>query len=272
MHTSPTSRLRILIDLLWCVGFAVALSLILLRPSGAFAPDRGARLDLEEGVQVQALLRDKERVGSVQSEIRRRGKGWIVTHIFTMQDRQAGKVRTWLRADLSLERLSIEADLSRLGGLSGFSGFLVRQMKDFHLIRIQGDCEIETGTCQVNGVVGRHPVDLNVTAGRGPVVTSAVYPLLAQGSLGQQAEVTIFDPLSMRQRVVAFKVEGRESLRLTSGTFDTIRVSRDLDGMNTRVWIDPRGRVLKEELPLGFVAEHESWGAPAPAPAEGARP
>lgn len=265
MSLSPSSskKLRTSFDLLWCAGFAATITLILLRPSGAFAPDRATSLELQEGSQVQVMYKETRRIGEVRARISRRKSGWLVTHQFFMGAKtaaRAGEVRTWLRADLSLERLSLEADLSRLGQVSGFSGFLMRQMKDLHKIRIKGRCKMETGVCQVNGRVGKHPVDLTVTAGRGPVVTSAIYPLLAQGSLGQRAEVTIFDPLSLRQRVVAFTVEGREALSLNSGTFEAIRVLRDLDGMNTRVWIDKRGRVLKEELPLGLTVEHASWG------------
>jgi hypothetical protein len=271
---SSSNKLRTAFDLLWVAGFAATITLIVLRPSGAFAPDRAANLELEEGTQVQVLYKAGQRMGEVHAQIKRRSDGWVVTHLFFYgaADKggatRAGKVRTWLRADLSLERLSIKADLSRLGHVSGLSGFLVRQMKDFHEIRIKGRCTMETGICQVSGQVGKHPIELDVTAGRGPVVTSAIYPLLAQGSLGQQAEVTIFDPLSLRQRVVAFTVEGRESLTLHSGVFQAIRVLRDLDGMNTRVWIDARGRVLKEELPLGLTVEHASWGSTAAAEKE----
>jgi hypothetical protein len=275
LSRSSSNKLRVAFDLFWIAGFAATITLILLRPSGAFAPDRAANLELKEGAQVQVLYRKGQRMGEVHAQIKRLSDGWVVTHLFFSgaenkggSAARAGKVRTWLRADLSLERLSIEADLSRLGHVSGLSGFLVRQMKDFHEIRIKGRCIMETGICQVSGQVGRHPVELDVTAGRGPVVTSAIYPLLAQGSLGQKAEVTIFDPLSLRQRVVAFTVEGREELTLHSGTFEAIRVLRDLDGMNTRVWIDARGRVLKEELPLGLTVEHASWGSPEAAKKE----
>jgi hypothetical protein len=261
---SSTSRFRLVVDLLWCLGFAVALTLILLRPSGAFAPDRGASLDLRQGSQIQALFRtsggEKRRIGTVRTRVERTGKTWSVSHAFLIGGVQAGLVRTWLRADLSLARLSIRADISRLGRLSGFSGFVLRHLKDLDEIQVHGVCELETGTCEVVGRVGKHPVDLNVTAGRGPVVTSAIYPLLAQGTLGRTAEVTIFDPLALRQRLVTFHVEGRETLRLESGTFEALRVKRDLEGMNTRVWIDRQGRVLKEELPLGLTVEHASWG------------
>jgi len=93
------------------------------------------------------------------------------------------------------------------------------------------------------------------------VLTGTIYPLLARGSLGRKAEVTIFDPLSLRQHVVAFRIEGRERLQPPGGggPVEAIRVARDLAGLTTRVWIDGDGKVLREEMPLGFTLEHESW-------------
>jgi hypothetical protein len=174
---------------------------------------------------------------------------------------RAARVRLDLRLDLSLAHLDVDADFSRLGRISGVSPLLLGQIKQMGRLRLKGNCAAETGECRLLGKLGKFPVDQSITAGRGPVVTSAIYPLLARGTLGQQAEVTIFDPLSLRQRVVSFRIEGTDVLRLRSGTYDAIRVTRDLEGLVTRVWIDQEGRVLKEEMPMGILVEHEGFEA-----------
>lgn len=258
-HLSATSRLRVASDLCWCLAFGVTVALILMQPSGATSTDQGVRLDLVQGTQTHGIYRKGIRVGSITWEVQRSGKQWQLDHLFQIKGTRAARIRQWLRADLSLARLSLAADISRLEGLTSHSGFLVRHLREFHQIQLQGDCAIETGMCLVAGKVGKHPVQFSVTAGRGPVDTSAIYRLLARGSLGREAEVSIFDPLSLRQRVVSFRIEGQQTLELRSGTFSAIRIRRDLEGLNTRVWIDRQGRVLKEELPLGFMLEHESW-------------
>jgi hypothetical protein len=178
-----------------------------------------------------------------------------------VDDQQAARTRLVLRADLSLARLDLEADLRVLARVSRTSAWIAGQLDDLQEISVSGRCSVETGACELSGSVGKHAVDTTVHAGRGPVVTSAIFPLLARGTLGREAEIAVFNPITLSQRHVRFTVEGEELLELPVGTFQAIRIQRDLDaeGMSSRVWVDAQGRVLKEELPLGFVAVHESW-------------
>jgi len=257
---------RGLLDLLWCAAFAALFAAMLHRStSDPFSGGSSVELALVEGAQRQGLYKDGRRVGSVVWEARRRPKGWTVRHQFSIQPRSGGEEQSAarsvlrLRRDLSLSGLDLDADLHRLARLSGSAGLLLAGLKEVARIEVRGDCSLETGECHLEGNVGGREVSQSVTAGRGPVVTSAIYPLLARGSLGKKAELRIFDPLSLTQRVVEFRIEGRERLRLHSGTFDTIKVGRDLEGLVTHVWIDKEGRVLKEELPMGLVVEHEAW-------------
>jgi hypothetical protein len=267
---------RITLDVAFCLGFVVLFMLMVTHGSSStFAlSGQAVELSLSEGAQRQGLFRGTDRIGTVVWSIKRREPGWLVTHSIELgRDRAArrsgatnvnvtARTKLTLRGDLSLSRLSLDADLSQLGKLSGLSFPALPGIGrlDELRIRLQGDCAMETGDCHLVGAVGSHALNHVVTAGRGPVVTSAIYPLLARGSLGGTAEVRIFDPMTLSQRVVKFKVEGRERLRLKTGkAFDTLRVHRDLEGLGTRVWIDDKGRVLKEELPLGLTAEHEAW-------------
>lgn len=257
---------RAALDLAWCAAFAGLLAAMLLRAtSDPFSGGSRVELALVESAQRQGLYKDGRRVGSVVWEARRRGKGWTVRHQFSIEPRSGGEEQNAarsvlrLRRDLSLSGLALDADLHRLAQLSGSAGLLLAGLKDLARVTVRGECSLETGECLLDGKIGGREVSQSVTAGRGPVVTSAIYPLLARGSLGKKAELRIFDPLSLTQRVVEFRIEGRERLRLHSGSFDTVRVGRDLEGLVTHVWIDNEGRVLKEELPMGLVVEHEAW-------------
>lgn len=260
------SRLRSLLDLLWIAAFAAIVLWMQLRPSAAGSGDAALPLDLRPGEQRQGLYRHGERLGTVTFAVRRADKGWRVRHRFELgagSTQRAADVAMQLRADLSLARVRIEADLEVLAQLVGLPPLVLRELGagGAAQLRLQGDCVSETGVCQLVGAIGRRQLNLPITAGRGPVLTGTIYPLLARGSLGRKAEVTIFDPLSLRQHVVAFRIEGREQLRPAGGgpSVEAIRVVRDLAGLTTHVWIDDSGKVLREEMPLGFTLEHESW-------------
>lgn len=252
-------RLRLALDLGWCAAFAATLALLLLRTSSAEVGDTGVLLELQPGTQRQAIYRKGSRLGTITTQLRRRDPGWRIINRYHIGEGQAARIQLDLRRDLSLDALAFEADVARLGRLSGLGELLPGALRELGRISLRGQCRLETGDCPVSGSLGRRRIDLVLSAGRGPVVTTAVYPLLARGTLGQTAEVGVFDPLSLRRRVIQFTVEGREQLELRSGTHTALRVVRDLEGMVTRVWLDEQGRVLREQLPMGFTIEHESW-------------
>ena len=260
------SRLRSLLDFFWLAAFAAIVLTMQLRSGRSATTDASLPLDLQSGEQRQGLYRSGQRLGTVTFAVRRSGKSWRVRHHFELGKggtQRAAEVSMQLRADLSLAHLRLEADLGVVAQLAGLPPLMMRELAAGGpaQLRLEGDCVSETGVCQLVGGLGRRHLSLPITAGRGPVLTGTIYPLLARGSLGRKAEVTIFDPLSLRQHVVAFQIEGDERLRPLHGgpTVEAIRVSRDLSGIATRVWIDRRGTVLREEMPLGFTLEHESW-------------
>lgn len=270
MPSSSTSRLRLGFDLFWALSFTGCFVALLLGSRDARSVDGAIQLELHPGVQTLGIYRRGARFGAVVHEVRRDGRGWRVERRFAIgaADRlpsaSALALRLRLRADLSLDRLALEGDLSRLGELAGLGALLPgKGDAEAQRIRLAGSCDVETGACRLHGRVAGRPVSLPVAAGRGPVVESAIFPLLARGSLGKTLEVMVFDPLAMQQRMVVYRIEGRETIALRAarggGGQPAIRVSCELTGLVTRVWLDPRGMVLREELPLGFVLEHESW-------------
>ena len=96
------------------------------------------------------------------------------------------------------------------------------------------------------------------SVGRGPVVPSAVYPLLARGMLGNHAELQMFDPLTLARREIVYRIVGRESLALRDGQQVALKVDQEIGDLHMTVWLDDRGAVLREQLPLGLKMELES--------------
>jgi hypothetical protein len=283
--SSAHRRLRLLLDVLWIAAFVGLVLWMQLRPRSSSAGDSTMPLELKAGEQRQGLYRNGDRLGVVVFDVTRVPKGWELRHEFLLGPRSGARIRMRLRSDLSLSSLNVQADLAALAELVGLPPALLREVggRAGAKLRLQGECSGASGVCQLVGALGTRQLRLPITAGRGPVVTGAIYPLLARGSLGRSAEITVFDPLSLRQHVVAFTVQGRETLRLrrvrcADGTAcpaagaacadgrpcasvdqEATIVKRDLAGVTTRVWIDSRGLVLREEMPLGVVLEHESW-------------
>ncbi len=256
---APDSRLRVALDLVWVGAFAAAFLWLALGARGAGQLERGVALELTPGIQEQGLYRRGQRLGTVVLEVRRQPQGWQLDRRLLVDGKRAALIRQRLRADLSLASLSLDADVSALGDLAGVPRFLLHQLGTNPRLRLSGECDAETGLCRLLGAAGRFPLNLPITAGRGPVLSTAIYPLLARGSLGRKLELSLFDPLALRTHLVTFVVEERETLRLRSGTHRAVRVRCDVQGMTARVWLDERGLLLREEMPLGVVAEHESW-------------
>lgn len=258
LMTNP--RLRVLTDAAWVASFAAVMIALLLRTGGQQPLESGQRLELVQGVQRHGIYFKGARVGTSVTRINREGRGWSMKSRFSIKGQLAAQSQISLYRDLSLAGVRLKADLSQLAGLGGMAALLFRWIGERGKVDVRGACEFETGICNLKGRVAGKKIKLPVLAGRGPVLTNSVYPLLAQGTLGRQAEIGLFDPLSMQRKVVTLRVEQRGPLTLRNGaTVEALRISRDLEGGNTSVWIDLRGRVLREELPLGVVFEHESF-------------
>jgi hypothetical protein len=84
--------------------------------------------------------------------------------------------------------------------------------------------------------------------------------LLAGGRLGRSLELSLFDALALRSRRVTVTVAGTERLVLPAGEQQQgLRVRAVVEGLTRDLWLDREGMPLREELPLGFRAEHEWW-------------
>ena len=255
------SRLWRATDLAWILAFCVAFGLLILRTSASAGLDAdGDLLRLMEGAQRMGLYMGQRRLGTVHNAVVRKEKGWTVSTRFEVGETEAVSTRLTLHPDLSLSTLKVDADISRLVRLGGIAAFFLSQLDGIGKIHVNGVCALETGVCQVHGTLAGKEVNLPVTAGRGPVLTSAIYPLLARGTLGKEAELGIFDPLTLGRRILTFRVLGSEPVKLATGaTLEAVKIQRDLEGVVSHVWVDLRGRVIKETLPMGLKMEHEAF-------------
>ncbi len=256
---SPLSPLRGIFDLLWVGSFVAVLVLLFMKPSVGMDGGAGLSLELKTGSQTQGIYRRDKRLGTARFSIKRRGEGWLLQNTFQIKGTRAASIRLVLRQDLSLDQIELDADLASLGELMGGMGIIREALAGETALKLKGRCDLESGICAIKGKVGGKRLELPIAAGRGPVVTAAIYPLLVSGKLGNQVEVNLLDPLSMNLKQVTFTISGRESLKLGGRTFQSVRVQRVLDGFVSRIWLDETGMILKEEMPLGFSLHHESW-------------
>lgn len=261
--TPSRARWRLCLDLFWVAAFAASLTWLLVSaPHGQTTqPQDGMLLELHPGVQQQALFRHARRVGSVRVLTRRQGPGWLLERRIRVGAKEVALIEQELRADLSLSRLALKASLDELGALGGLPAPLLRELGPVGTLSLAGGCRVETGSCVLVGKVGRRPMHFPIFPGRGPVLTAAVYPLLARGRLGNSVELSLFDPLALRSRRVTLRIVGGETLELAGKRHDAVHVHTDVDGLGSELWLDKDGMPLREELPLGFRADHETWSA-----------
>ena len=264
MKTTLIQRWRDLrpwVDLALCVAFAALLAL---------AVRHGERLSLSlslaEGGQRLGLYQAGTRVGALEVRVRRAGSGYAINKVYRVRGQIVLATTQRLRKDLSLELSKLEGSIGptyrEISPLPLVVQRLVARGKArlTETLKLKARCDVESGDCRVGGTLGRRPLHFGASAGRGPSLSDAIYPLLIQGALGREVELRIFDPLQVSQRLVTYRLQRREELRLRRGApVWTRAVRRDLGGRFTRAWVDDLGRVVKEELMSGLVLEHEEW-------------
>ncbi len=259
---APTSPLRTLVDVAWIAAFIAVMALMLCGGEGQRSL-KGVRLELIEGKQKRGLyLPSGARVGEMHQTIERHKQGWRVTERFFVvapgAPRQIGWSRATLRQDLSLHTISVSVDPTKLAALTGLSPEIASGLS-LGRLTLSGRCQLATGNCDVSGALGKRRVNQTILAGRGPVLPAALLPLLARGVLGNRAQLVVFDPLTMRRRVVVYQIVERTKREVAGRMVPAIRLKQDVEGMNTELWVDARGRLIEETLILGVKVKHEAW-------------
>ncbi len=87
-------------------------------------------------------------------------------------------------------------------------------------------------------------------------LASTLRPRLAAAwpELGARFTHQVFSPTSLRSEPVRVRVEGHETI----DGVETLRIVEETQGLESRAWIDRRGRAVREEGALGFVVRQES--------------
>ncbi len=120
--------------------------------------------------------------------------------------------------------------------------------------------ELRDGALAVTTEVGNHsdtmtfPID-------GPIyLPSALRANLVENGLkvGARREASIFDPAAMATQPIVQEVVGLESIDSRDGPVEAWRIVESFRGIETTVWIDRAGSVLREQGPMGLVAVRES--------------
>ncbi len=129
------------------------------------------------------------------------------------------------------------------------------------------------GFLTVHGEVREADVTIRMVSGgeeseqRFPVSEPIYIPSSARAHLtaagfqaGQTMSLQVFDPSAMENHPMQVTVERRQPVRVNGQTVDAWRVRESFRGMESTVWFDDGGNVIREEGPMGLVSVRESPG------------
>lgn len=257
--TSVEGPLRVVNDLFWIALFFAAFGYMAFRERDVAATADGVALSLVEGTETRVVKRHDETLATIEQRTQRVGEQWEIEQRYRHREATIGTILIVLRTDLSLERFSVDADMSQVIALSGLRQWIPQHDSQNKLnaatISVRGHCDPALNRCRMRGNIGDESFRQSVTIGKGPVVASAIYPLLARGMLGTQVELSLFDPLSLQKRTMMLRIVGKETIVLARREHLSIKVEQTFSGILSKLWLDARGRVLKESFPFGFSTE-----------------
>ncbi len=126
------------------------------------------------------------------------------------------------------------------------------------------------GQFQVNGEVGDKMLEIDVQTGAnsnrheypidGPLyLPSSLRARVVAAGLraGQTLEASVFDAAAMSAQTIEIQTVGLETLETLSGKTEAWKLLESFRGVETTVWLDKNGVVLREEGPMGLVAVRE---------------
>ena len=87
---------------------------------------------------------------------------------------------------------------------------------------------------------------------------------------GRTLTLDVFDPSSLNHHPLELQVVGRDPVEVDGHPVDAWKVRETFRGITTEVWLDEAGRTVREQGPMGLVAQREdavaALGAAAGAP------
>lgn len=203
-----------------------------------------------EGVQWNALYRDGERVGFSRLERRRLDDGYSLTS-YTRVDTRASEVPT------SLE-IRVTSDLGEAFELRRFEA-----QAEGALMRMEAVGEVFADRIEIDveGLPGEQPSRrLVLPLAEPPVFDFSLKPMLMQGDLrpGDRFRFTHFDPGTLASKEGVIEYVGREEIHVLGELVSAHHLRQEIGGQLLQTWVNDLGEVLREELPLGLVAQRET--------------
>jgi hypothetical protein len=138
-------------------------------------------------------------------------------------------------------------------------------LQDFDFV-MEGAAEIN-----VHGRVNGRQLDIEVGTGGqkqkqtinldGPVyLPDAIEPMIANKSIkkGSRYNFSTFDPTSLSLQPAVIEVQAQESLKIDDRTHWATKLSLEMAGTTSTIWVDSAGNTLKENGPLGITLVRET--------------
>lgn len=244
------------------VGIAAVLAFggVLAVDLGALARPRGEvtlvveaealAAGFREGVQWNALYRDGARVGFARLERRRLKDGYRLTS-YTRVDTGAAEAASPLE-------IQVTSDLDQAFELRRFEARAAGELLEMQAV---GEVHEDRLEVDVQGLPGDQPSRrLSLRLEEPPVFDFSLEPMLMQKDLrpGDRFRFTHFDPATLASREGVIEYVGREEIHVLGELVPAHHLRQEIGGQILQTWVNDLGEALREELPLGLVAQRES--------------
>ncbi len=188
-----------------------------------------------------AIYQHGSKIGYGRSELRLQSVGYLMNEELLLRLNFLGEIQdisSWVQANLETD-FSVKSFIFRLqagpvyyrlsGGVKEGNLILVSQM---------------AGQERSQQIPLSHPIYLS----------SAMKAFISQQPLdvGKTYRFVLFDPATMSQTMVPIRVEGKETVQISSRNLEAYRLVMDFHGVQLTTWVSPYGELLKEEGFLGL--------------------
>jgi hypothetical protein len=188
-----------------------------------------------------AIYQHGSKIGYGRSELRPQSVGYLMNEELLLRLNFLGEIQdisSWVQANLETD-FSVKSFIFRLqagpvyyrlsGGVKEGNLILVSQM---------------AGQERSQQIPLSHPIYLS----------SAMKAFISQQPLdvGKTYRFVLFDPATMSQTMVPIRVEGKETVQISSRNLEAYRLVMDFHGVQLTSWVSPYGELLKEEGFLGL--------------------
>ena len=135
--------------------------------------------------------------------------------------------------------------------------FHVRLNSGIGQFRLEG--AVENGTLAVEVLLGAETDRREFPIDQPIYLPSALRARLVANGLraDNRVEAAVFDPAAMAAEPISIHTVGLETLDSHEGEIPAWRIVESFRGIDTTVWLDEKGAVLREEGPMGLLALRE---------------